>query len=84
MSFKLSPKRWMVERTIAWMMCNRRVRRAYGFLGADDRGARLRGDNPAVVKEAGQRSLVKTSQIPSQTKPRQECSTSRARLHLGS
>ena len=34
------------------------------LFGADDRGARLRGDNPAVVKEAGQRSHVKTSQIP--------------------
>jgi putative transposase len=32
MSFKLSPKRWMVERTIAWMVCNRRMRRDYDFL----------------------------------------------------
>jgi putative transposase len=32
MSFKLSPKRWMVERTIAWMVCKRRMRQDYDFL----------------------------------------------------
>lgn len=58
------PRRWVIERTFAWILRNRRMSRDYEFF-RDHGGIGLRSNDPADGTQARERDRVKPSQTPS-------------------
>lgn len=68
--FTVLKRRWVVERTIAWLGRNRRMSKDYEFLTQTERIVYLRGDEPTNVEKAdkGHRKITNlTFQTPSRS-----------------